>query len=686
MRAKVWILLLAVSPAFILCSGPKTGGKKYLLDTYHSSAVAFFESGALDSSLAWLDKCLELDGNYAPAHYLLGKIYLKKDGIYNRRLSALALKEAIKADQDNSEYRYSLGLTLEKQTFYLNALDAFHEAARLDSTDPRPFVGISRINERMGLRYDDDNYFERSLAASARAAVLSDDPAQYYRQAIALYQMGRYDSAGAILALAAAKADSAAIRAQCWLLLGTVQVIEKRFDSANNCYERGREQMTLAARQEMDDTRFLMTADEYKKYLNAGPIGQQSLARLFWGEIDPDPTTGINERRLEHYARLVHAQVTFSLPEKHIDGWRTKRGELYIRYGPPTEQVFSLGNSPGDPPRWTWTYERFETEPTIFYFEDTFLNGDFNFPFPNKSWTAEDYANDPGRLAVALGSAIPQDFVYAPGSGKLEFEFMPKQFKGRGRKTAIEVFVAIPNQQLQFVRDGEIAKTSVIWRQVLRYPNRQLADSAGAIRSYTVRESQTEDPDYSIADRMALAGVPDSMLFSISIRDTLSNRASVATTGLRIRNFHSGKVEISDIVLARRIEQPPGELSFRRDQLAILSNLENRYFAGEPIWLYFEIYGLALGSEDMTSYSIRLSITEKRTRNLLGAFRDVVTGRDLAEVVTTYEGRSVNTDENRILRVDVSEFYEGTYTLTIEIDDQNSGRVAMASEEIVIYR
>jgi GWxTD domain-containing protein len=686
MSARVMISLLAVFPALSFCSWPVAERQESKLEDYYSTAQSYFEAGELDSSMAYINSCLKIDRDFAPARYLLGKIYLQKDGIYNRRLSALSLKEAVKTDQDNAEYHYSLGLTLEKQTFYLNALDEFREAATLDTTDPRPLLGISRINERIGLRYDDDKYFQRSMEASARAAILTDDPVQFYRQGAALYQMGRYDSSAKVLTSAIAKSDSAGLESHCFLLLGAEQALEKRFDSAYFCFESGRELMGEMSRDDMDDMVYLMTAEQYKQYRNEGPIAQQRMAKLFWGQIDPDPTTEINERKLEHYARFVHAQETFSLADRKIEGWKTKRGELYIRYGPPARQEFSLGVGPSDTPRWIWTYERLGAEPTVFYFEDTFLNGEFDFPFPNKNWTADDYANDPSRLAATLGSSMPQDFYFAPGNGALEFDYMPRQFKGRGGKTDLEVFVAIPNTQLRFLNNGENAEATINWRQVLRYPSWQLADSASATRGYLIRGSQTDDPDYSVSDRMKLAAFPDSLLLSIAIRDTLSNRTGIASNGLRLRNFSSGRVELSDIVLARRIDQPPGELNFKRDQLIIVSNLDNRYFAGEPIWLYFEIYNLMLGPDGKTAYSIMQIISEKRTRNLLGVLKDAVTGKDLKEVVTTYQGGSIMSDENRILRVDVSEFEEGVYELIINVEDQHSGRAARASEEIVIYR
>jgi GWxTD domain-containing protein len=681
-----------LSLALFRCSAPPTAEQKSWLQDYYSLAEFYFDENNIDSSLVFLRKCLDIENDYAPAHHLLGKIYLVKDGIYNRRLSAISLKEAIKSDRDNPEYHYALGLTMEKQGFYLNALDQFKVATRLDSSDFRPYVKIARINEKFGLRYDDDKYFQRSLDASSKAAILSGDPSQFYRQAVALYQMGRYDSSASVLSHAICNSDSSGVAAdsaqvlqQCWLLLGTIEAIRKNYDSAHHCFEKGRAKLGDMARDEMDDVPYLMTADLYKQYMNENFSAQQRTTQIFWGQIDPDPTTQINERMLEHYARFIHAQLTFSLPERHIPGWKTKRGELYIRYGPPTEQEFSLGAGPSDPPRWTWIYERFG-RPAVFFFEDTFLNGEFNFPFPNKNWTADDYARDPGLLANTLGSSNPQAFDFAPGSGPLEFLYMPRQFKGRSGKTDLEIFAAIPYTQLKFRQSGENAAAAVSWRQVLRYPNWQVADSAGALKLYQVLASQTENGTLSISDRIRLTEFPDSLIFAIALKDTITNHIGISTIELRLRNFYTAKAEISDMVLARRIEQPPGEIHFRRDQLGIFSNLDNRYYAGEPIWLYFEIYNLARGGDGKTSYSIRQVITEKRAGGVLRALKDVVSGRDLKEVVMTYSGASIETDENRILRIDLSEFEAGAYSMTIEIEDLISGASASSSEEIVIYR
>ncbi len=685
MRPRFILLFAALAFTFSACGGPARQVDWAALEADYSRAQAFFESEEIDSSLVYLDRCLKLDRKYAPAHHLLGQIYLLKDGIYNRRLSALSLREAIKAQENNPEYHYSLGLTLEKQGFAQNALEEYKAAARLDTSDVRPLMKIADINQKIGLRYDDDRYFKRAFEASSRAAVISQDPAQYYRQAVALYQMGPYDSSAGVLRQAISMTDSAGILSKCWLLLGAELAIERKFDSAQAAFNAGRNLISKMARDEMDDVRFLMPAKEYAAFRNESFSAQEGMAEKLWGRLDPDPTTALNERKLEHYARFIHAQLTFSIPERNIDGWKTKRGELYIRYGPPTETTFLLGEGDRGASRWVWTYGQFK-DPAIFTFEDTFLNGEFDFPFPNKNWTADDYARDPARLADMLGSSDPESFEYSPGSGPLKYSFMPRQFKGTGGKTDLEVFVAIPYTELSFRREGDYAYATVDWRQVLRYPGWALADSAREIRTYRARASQTENATLTMSDRLMLSEYPDSLIFAIAIRDTISGHVGIATRELRLKNFQSGKPEVSDIVLARRIDRPPGALDFRRRELGIFSNLENEYFAGEPVLLYFELYNLSRNADGKTSYSLRQIMSRKRPRGLLGTVKGVLGKDDFEEVVTTYEGGSVKTDENRILSLDVSQFEAGKYTLTIEIEDLVSGQTARSSQDIVLYR
>lgn len=667
------------------CSGQARKGDTLILDGYFKKARLFFDEDQIDSSLHYIQLCYKIEKKYPPAHYLEGKIYLDRDGIYNRRLSAESLKKAVKLEEDNPEYHYSLGQTFEKQGYFNNALREYHDAARLDSTDSRPLERISEINKRIGLRYDDEKYFKRSLKASSAAAAITDDPRNYYRQGAAFYQMGDYESSAGILKKGIELCADPSEAGDLLLLLGTDLVRMGKFDSALVVFETAREVMTEFAFFRMEDLRYLMSSDEYKKFESGSNYNQTRIKKQYWGSVDPNPTTDVNERKLEHFSRYVHAQLTFSVPDKSIDGWRTKRGEMYIRYGRPTSMVFALGSGDVSSPRWIWRYTQFP-QPITLIFEDTFLNGDFDFPYPNKDWTVADYDKDSARLADMLQSTVPQTFAYNPGSGPLEYFYMPRQFKGGRGKTAIEVFITIPYSQLTYNRNGEHAIAEVEWRQVLRYGSWKTADSAWVKRTYRIRASQVDNQNLSVADRLALKAYPDSLLFSVSIRDTLSNHIGIDSRPIRVRDFYTGQVEISDMVLARRIDSPPDFKRYERDELMILSNLDNRYFVGEPIWLYFEIYNFKKDSLDRTSYTLKQTVREKKSKGLFAGIRGVMRNDKLQETSISYKGSGVYSDENRILNIDVSDLEPGDYTISIEITDEISGRTVSVREDIILYR
>ena len=668
------------------CSSPAKKAELPLLDDYIQSATRFFESGEIDSSLHYIDLCYGIENDYAPARHLEGKIYLYKDGIYNRRLSASALKKAVRAEDDNPEYHYSLGVTLEQQGYFQNALQEYQTAAGLDSSDYRPLERIAEINRLIGLRYDDRKYFQRSLEASNAAAALTEDPEYYYQQGAALYQMRDYQSSSEVIEKGIRLCREPVEASALLLLLGADLVLIGKHDSAGAVFERARGGMTDLAWSDLEDPRYVMTPAEYEQYQYESNYNQGRTKREAWARLDPNPTTAVNERQLEHFARFIHAQLTFSLPNKSIEGRRTKRGEMYIRYGRPTSMDYVLGTGgDADAPKWVWRYDQFP-QPVTLIFEDTFLNGDFDFPYPRKEWTAADYDRDPARLAAMLQSSIPQTFAYEPGTGPLEYFYMPRQFKASRGKTDLEIFAAIPYPQLSFDRDGESALAEVEWRQVLRYGSWKIADSAGVNRNYRIRASQVDNPNLSVADRLSLTAYPDTLLFAISIHDPRSGHTGIDSRQIGLRDFFTGKVEVSDMVLARRIDSPPDNRRHERKDLLIISNLDNRYFIGEPVWLYFEIYNLKKDDNGRTSYTLKQTVRENKPGGLLAGIRGIVQSGTYQEISVSYSGASIYSDENRILTIDVSKLEPGEYAISIEVTDENSGLVSGTTEDVVLYR
>src|SRR5258706_95359 len=84
-----------------------------------------------------------------------------------------------------------------------------------------------------------------------------------------------------------------------------------------------------------EDVAYIITDEERLafKRLNTDDEREQFIEQ-FWLRRDPTPDTIENEFKEEHYRRIAYANERFS---SGFPGWKTDRGRMYIKYGPPDE-------------------------------------------------------------------------------------------------------------------------------------------------------------------------------------------------------------------------------------------------------------------------------------------------------------------------------------------------------------
>jgi GWxTD domain-containing protein len=85
-----------------------------------------------------------------------------------------------------------------------------------------------------------------------------------------------------------------------------------------------------------EEVTYIITDEERKAFsrLQTDEERQQFIEQ-FWLRRDPTPDTEENEYREEHYRRIAYANEQFA---SGWPGWRTDRGMIYIKYGPPDER------------------------------------------------------------------------------------------------------------------------------------------------------------------------------------------------------------------------------------------------------------------------------------------------------------------------------------------------------------
>lgn len=288
--------------------------------------------------------------------------------------------EALKIDRKFAEARNGRGLALLAQgKLGTKALEAFRSAELQDKA-----YAAAAYNTAMGhlvIRSREvHRWFEQVVEK------FPDHPDAYFK-------MGAYHESGLILEkepdlARAAEAYEAQVRVnpdhgKAWFQLGSVLLQTGRAEDAIAMWERLMQErpgfreryLTLlieayqkagyaqkaeetaneyiaglddSTRTLFKDLTLIATPSEQAEFEALDRWDKLSFARKFWVKRDPSPATEANERRVEHYRRIIYAMQHFSDVRKPWD----RRGEVYIRYGEPQHKS-------------RWDDMRFEFHPDV---------------------------------------------------------------------------------------------------------------------------------------------------------------------------------------------------------------------------------------------------------------------------------------------------------------------------------
>ncbi|MEZ5359182.1 MAG: GWxTD domain-containing protein [Candidatus Zixiibacteriota bacterium] len=129
----------------------------------------------------------------------------------------------------------------------------------------------------------------------------------------------------------------------------------------------------------VDMLKYLATSDELNKLKKAETDEERLQAwEEFWALRQQGGNDRINPTKLEYFRRIRHANRYFGILNK--EGWKTTRGMVYIKYGPPDEvedYPFELGVKPYQ----LWLYYRINP-PRKFTFVDEWGDGNYELQPP----------------------------------------------------------------------------------------------------------------------------------------------------------------------------------------------------------------------------------------------------------------------------------------------------------------
>ncbi|MFA4948833.1 MAG: GWxTD domain-containing protein [Candidatus Krumholzibacteriia bacterium] len=418
--------------AFLCGCSFRPEGKRAVEEGDFLEPVAMGEKREVWRDIADLKERVEADFRNAELHRQLAVLYRLAGTPRARVLSSEEIDRAISFDPQNPILHVEQGLTLVARRFVGEAEASFTRATKID---PRCFDAWFQLGRLEQYEYYKTmcfvdhlvkaiEYFEKAFRIDKKNEETLENLAYLYsfRQ---MYQTGLKYGTRAVQY----HPKSAAAHLAC----GMLHTKRKEFEKAQKAFSSAFLLMTEEERHPYDDIAPLLQPDERELYLGSSDVKRQDWSRRFWTENDPTPATELNERAIEHYARVAVADRAFSDERRKARGSATDRGAAAIRFGLPDRKLYDLGG--GTSGGWiVWQYPQAKSYFNL-YFNDEFLNGDYHFPI-------SDYY---GTASLKLLNTIPQRYAFP-----LEYRLFPISFelaelRGGEERTRLEMSIAIPD-------------------------------------------------------------------------------------------------------------------------------------------------------------------------------------------------------------------------------------------------
>jgi hypothetical protein len=367
--------------------------------------------------------------------------------------------------------------------------------------------------------------------------------------------------------------------------------------------------------------------------------------------------------------------LRFSAPEADLRGWETDQGIIYVRYGLPVS-IASFGASPysqGNPyavgrRSIIWSYGQ---DGPVFIFRQMpgYMNarfaGDYKFIADNYRYLQPStYDNIP---------SIPE---------MLDLPVQLARFRGETmNEVALEIHAALPLEELS--RDLDLERGEFETGMFL-------LDDFGEtlirrVGTEVVAYAESSDLDENRSWRVILPP-GGTLVAAVETRDEVSWRAAASRDTFTVERFIEDTLSVSDILIADYVK-PLVEEPRRRSDFEVWANAARQFQSGDPVHIYYEIYGLERDPENFASYDVSIQVRVKRLKRsggvmaLLGLLADAwgfsIVGDDRLELrysrQVEMEGRDRVTE---FLSLDPQEVPDGEYEIRLRIWDNIGEQMA----------
>ena len=276
---------------------------------------------------------------------------------------------------------------------------------------------------------------------------------------------------------------------------------------------------------------------------------------------------------------------------------------------------------------------------------------------------------DQSRASVTLALTTDQH-TWENEAALIAMPYVPAAFRGEDGQTRVEIYFALPLGVITSAlkTPGNTVKVE------MGYAVHDDAWQAVASDVQTKRVPTNSDPTAALIDFYQFTVPPDSYQVSLHGFTTRTGQVGGDKFAYRAPDFSQPTLAMSDLVLADFIG-PAQTSRFDRGDLHVSPNPFMRYSTQQPVFVYFELYHLALDEQDRTQFEIEYTLTPKKRRRRNRAALSIRTDR------TTETPSPVEHIEIDVRKVD-----PGDYTLTVSITDKITGETRHRSRPIELIK
>jgi GWxTD domain-containing protein len=375
---------------------------------------------------------VERDFQDAERHRELAVLYRMAGTPRSRLLSSEEIDKAIALDPGNPLYYVERGLTFLARRFVGEAQESFKHATELDESCFDAWFQLGRLEQ---YEYFKTMCFaehcEKSIDYFAKAQRINKKNEDALVNLGFLYSCRHMYQTGLKYATRATMYHPESARAH--LLCGMLYTRRNEFEKAEKEFSTAFLLMSDEEKKPYESIAPLLSSDERDLYLSSSPDKRKDWNRRFWIENDPTPSTETNERRLEHFSRVLIADWAVSDERLRTRGSETDRGAALIRFGLPDKKLYDLGS--GMSGGWiVWQYDLPKGSFRLYYC-DEFLNGDYHFPI-------SDYY---GEVSMRTLAAVPERYEFPIKYVSFPIGVETAELRGAEDRTKLEFSIAIPD-------------------------------------------------------------------------------------------------------------------------------------------------------------------------------------------------------------------------------------------------